>query len=123
MKPNRTKLHLSLLFIAFGAQVACGFYDPNVQRWINRDPIEESGGINLYVFIRNDSINNADPDGRLCLGVTICRLTSPIKGATCTFSCTTYCCVAPRKRGPVTATITAPLGLGICPPLVYWPEL
>jgi hypothetical protein len=29
------------------------FYDPNLQRWINRDPIEERGGINLYTFVRN----------------------------------------------------------------------
>src|SRR5439155_23490805 len=27
------------------------FYDPNLQRWPNRDPIAEQGGINLYVFI------------------------------------------------------------------------
>src|SRR6185436_20742834 len=24
------------------------FYDPNLQRWMNQDPIEEEGGINLY---------------------------------------------------------------------------
>src|SRR5439155_13167286 len=29
-------------------------YDPNLQRFINRDPIEEAGGINLYGFSRND---------------------------------------------------------------------
>lgn len=25
-------------------------YDPNLQRWIQRDPIGERGGINLYQF-------------------------------------------------------------------------
>ena len=25
------------------------FYDPHLQRWLNRDPIQESGGVNLYV--------------------------------------------------------------------------
>jgi len=29
------------------------FYDPNLQRWINRDPVGERGGINLYRAVRN----------------------------------------------------------------------
>ncbi len=29
------------------------FYDPNLQRWLNRDPIMEQGGMNLYTFARN----------------------------------------------------------------------
>lgn len=29
------------------------FYDPNLQRWLNRDPIEERGGVNLYSFAMN----------------------------------------------------------------------
>jgi RHS repeat-associated protein len=29
------------------------FYDPNLQRWLNRDPIGELGGINLYQFVGN----------------------------------------------------------------------
>ncbi len=39
------------------------FYDPNLQRWPNRDPIEEKGGFNLYVFVKNGSLNNIDPFG------------------------------------------------------------
>jgi len=39
------------------------FYDPNLQRWINRDPIEEAGGINLYGFLYNDPLNWIDPLG------------------------------------------------------------
>ncbi len=30
------------------------FYDPNNQRWLNRDPIEERGGYNLYAFVDNN---------------------------------------------------------------------
>jgi RHS repeat-associated protein len=41
------------------------FYDPNLQRWINRDPVQEWGGINLYAFISNVSINSVDAFG-LC---------------------------------------------------------
>ncbi len=32
------------------------YYDPNLQRWPNRDPIGEAGGINLYAFVGNDAI-------------------------------------------------------------------
>jgi RHS repeat-associated protein len=39
------------------------FYDPNLQRWINRDPIQEEGGINLYGFLLNDPLNFVDPKG------------------------------------------------------------
>ena len=36
------------------------FYDPTQQRWLNRDPIEEGGGINLYRFVNNNSVNWID---------------------------------------------------------------
>src|SRR5688572_23603605 len=32
------------------------WYDPNLQRWLNRDPIFEEGGINLYSFVMNQPI-------------------------------------------------------------------
>lgn len=38
-------------------------YDPVYGRWINRDPIEEKGGINLYGFVGNDGINQWDALG------------------------------------------------------------
>jgi RHS repeat-associated protein len=38
-------------------------YDPNLQRWIQRDPIGEEGGINLYGYVRNNSIRFVDPLG------------------------------------------------------------
>jgi RHS repeat-associated protein len=39
------------------------FYDPLTQRWLNRDPIEEQGGLNLYGFVGNDAISRIDPFG------------------------------------------------------------
>jgi RHS repeat-associated protein len=39
------------------------FYEPNFQRWLNRDPIQESGGINLYGFVGNNPVNFVDPYG------------------------------------------------------------
>jgi RHS repeat-associated protein len=45
-------------------------YDPLTQRWLNRDPIGERGGINLYAFVANNPINAYDPlglRGKLCV--------------------------------------------------------
>src|SRR3989442_4464942 len=39
------------------------FYDPNLQRRINRDPIEERGGVNLYCFVSSDPIRSTDAHG------------------------------------------------------------
>jgi RHS repeat-associated protein len=33
------------------------YYAPNIGRFINKDPIEEAGGINLYGFVLNNPIN------------------------------------------------------------------
>ena len=39
------------------------FYSPSLMRWINRDPIEEDGGANLYVFVNNSVIYVVDAFG------------------------------------------------------------
>lgn len=39
------------------------FYDPNLQRWVNRDPLYELGGINLYAFAINSPMNYFDTNG------------------------------------------------------------
>jgi RHS repeat-associated protein len=38
-------------------------YDTTPQRWLQRDPIGEAGGINLYGFVRNNPLRYADPWG------------------------------------------------------------
>ena len=47
------------------------FYAPNLQRWLNRDPINEQGGLNLYRFARNNPLRNVDffglQDNGFCL--------------------------------------------------------
>lgn len=42
-------------------------YNPNLGRFINRDPIEEFGGINLYGYAGNSSANFTDPSGLVML--------------------------------------------------------
>ena len=39
------------------------FYSPQLMRWLNRDPIEEEGGLNLYGFCGNGSLYSFDPIG------------------------------------------------------------
>jgi RHS repeat-associated protein len=39
------------------------FYSPILGRWITRDPIEEKGGLNLYVFSNNSPLNFVDAKG------------------------------------------------------------
>jgi RHS repeat-associated protein len=39
------------------------FYQPNLQRWMNADPIGEAGGLNLHRFVGNDPNDLIDPYG------------------------------------------------------------
>ena len=39
------------------------FYHPIIMRWLNRDPLEEDGGLNLYAFCDNASIFLTDSLG------------------------------------------------------------
>ena len=39
------------------------YYEPNLQRWLNRDPIGERGGKNLYGFVANEPLDKYDPFG------------------------------------------------------------
>ena len=39
------------------------FYSPALGRWINRDPIRESGGTNLYAMVGNNPVNHRDAHG------------------------------------------------------------
>jgi len=45
------------------------FYAPTLMRWLNRDPIGEEGGLNLYAFCDNKSIDAFDS-----LGLTAVRI-------------------------------------------------
>jgi RHS repeat-associated protein len=43
-------------------------YDRLLGRWINRDPIEEEGGVNLYVYVVNSPCCYFDAIGEACSG-------------------------------------------------------
>ena len=40
------------------------FYDPEMEKWMSRDPMGEQGGENLYEFCRSDPVTHCDIDGR-----------------------------------------------------------
>jgi len=42
-----------------------GYRYLNDGRWLNRDPLQEIGGLNLYAFVGNEGINAVDPLGLL----------------------------------------------------------
>jgi len=39
------------------------FYEPTLQRWLNRDPLGEAGGLNLHRFLQNSPLSWFDPWG------------------------------------------------------------
>jgi len=45
------------------------FYSTVLMRWLNRDPIEEKGGLNLYGFCGNNPVARYDKDGRAYFAV------------------------------------------------------
>ena len=49
-----------LVLVCAAATNALAFYNPQTGRWLNRDPIEENGGQNLYGFVLNDPVSNDD---------------------------------------------------------------
>jgi RHS repeat-associated protein len=38
-------------------------YSPKFGRFLNRDPVKEKGGSNLFAYVDNDPINSTDPSG------------------------------------------------------------
>ena len=44
------------------------WYNPKTGRWLSKDPIGISGGLNLYVFCGNNPVNRIDPYGLRWLG-------------------------------------------------------
>jgi uncharacterized protein RhaS with RHS repeats len=56
---------LAVLVAACWLDIASAYYDPGPQRWINRDPIGEVGGVNLYRFVLNTPVGRVDAKGLL----------------------------------------------------------
>ena len=46
------------------------FYQAHLARWLNRDPIEERGGVNLYAYVNNQPTMRTDLSGLAASGVS-----------------------------------------------------
>ena len=60
-------LKLAILVWLLGPASAAAFYNPKAGRWLNRDPIEESGGRNLYAIAGNEVVSMIDTSGQVAI--------------------------------------------------------
>jgi RHS repeat-associated protein len=82
------------------------WYDPVTGRWPSRDPIEEDGGINLYMFVGNNTITFIDKIGLEWGQSTPIHILAPIPTSSPSptgcppphFSCRFECLVVPVKK-------------------------
>ena len=70
-------------------------YSPGLGRFINRDPFEESGGINLFTYAVNNPANFVDPLGLCCSCPSSGRLAA-YRG--CIKACSCFTCDPPPLR-------------------------
>ena len=67
----QTARRMALGVLLTACCTASAFYNPHVGRWVNRDPIGEEGGFNLYGMVENDVVNRWDYLGlKTKLGLT-----------------------------------------------------
>lgn len=76
MKSNLFVLIIAALVLHVFTSTALAYYNPEMGRWVSRDPIEERGGRNLYAMVDNDPVNRTDYMGLACTstGVENCRV-------------------------------------------------
>lgn len=63
MKTLSSLTLLSTVLLAFATLPASAYYDPGLQRWLNRDPIQEAGGMNLFSLCENEPVSALDALG------------------------------------------------------------
>jgi RHS repeat-associated protein len=72
-------------------------YNAAVGRWLNRDPLQEIGGRNIYGFCQNAPVNLIDPDGRHP-GAVIVIGGVTVSVAECALAATVICLAIPPCR-------------------------
>jgi RHS repeat-associated protein len=110
MKARQFAIRAGLLLVFLGSALgAHAWYDPSMQRWINRDPIREQGFelaratknvsqgtsvVNLHTFQGNDPVGRIDALGLWCFPqnyiACLCHVLLPTSLKGCTLTCTCY---------------------------------
>jgi len=82
MKSISFAVYVTVLGLAlfFSVVSASAYYEPGMQRWLNRDPIGESGGANLFGLVVNNPVNIADAFGLLAPVAPPLPVPGPIVG-------------------------------------------
>jgi RHS repeat-associated protein len=91
-------------------------YNSSAGRWISRDLIEEAGGVNLYVYSKNDPLNYIDPFGDN--PVVIILLAAAVVGAALLIGDAALSLIPEPKLPPD----PKPIGLPVPPPPPPKPE-
>jgi hypothetical protein len=115
---------LALVLLLLALQPASAFYDPGVQRWLNRDPLREAGfqlirkesatallSINLYEFAYNSAPNEVDSFGLQIITPIPIRPLGP--AGKCTISEVNKCSATCRALGASGScyVLTVPISL------------
>lgn len=66
------------------------WYIPSLGRWLNRDPIEENGGMNLYGFVGNGGVNWIDLLGLSEFYAVDCRESDTVGSGSAPFPLKSY---------------------------------
>lgn len=67
---TKQMLMLTLLFLGvLLSREAQAFYNPSTGRWLNRDPLGEAGGLNVYAFAQNRPVHLIDNLGLIVIGL------------------------------------------------------
>jgi RHS repeat-associated protein len=85
------------------------FYDPPFHRWLNRDPIQEWGGANLYAFVLNTPTSVTDDFG-------LEERPQPYPGGTCPIGLSGYCDPPSRPVRPLPPESDPPAPMPPFPP-------
>jgi RHS repeat-associated protein len=62
-------------------------YDATLGRWLSRDPVEEVGGLNLYVYANADPVGLVDLDGRMAGAAAAAGAGAALAGAAAGLIC------------------------------------
>jgi RHS repeat-associated protein len=84
-------------------------YDPELGRWLSRDPLEDAEmreGPNLYAYVANNPVNLVDPDGLMS---TLKTCFTPVNAAACAAAGITAAKtvqVLAQRAGPIVNTVS-----------------